>query len=209
MNCRGWNPHIALYVEGDLDPDLTRQVEAHLGACVECRAFAEELQGSQAAVHQLRSEIIENASLNRVRMSVLDQVRRMNESRTWLDRIRMLFWGGMRWRYAVLGGAALAVVSLAAWRLSIKEIPAGPQIAQIAVPPAPAPPPVTVEAHKTTVQAARSVAPKKQRSVKPSRMAVADPPAQEEPPKPDTVVRIFTDDPNVVIYWLLDQTGGL
>ena len=30
-----------------------------------------------------------------------------------------------------------------------------------------------------------------------------------EPPKPkQLVVKLLTDDPNIVIYWLVDQTGG-
>ena len=33
--------------------------------------------------------------------------------------------------------------------------------------------------------------------------------AGDEPrPNPDKVIRIFTDDPNIVIYWLVEDRGG-
>jgi anti-sigma factor RsiW len=206
MNCRGWNPHIALYVEGDLDPDLTRQVEAHLNACVECREFAEELQESQATVRELKNEIIENVSLNRVRSRVLDQVRRMNENRTSLDRIRVWLWGGFRWRYAVLGSVALVAMSLAVWRLTFRETPLAPPAATIPMSPAPV---LAATATESPAPIHAVVVPQKHRAARPVRVAERTGTEKQQESKPDTVVQILTNDPNVVIYWLLDQTGGL
>ena len=81
MNCRGWNLQMALYVEGDLEPEFGRPLEQHLAGCEECRSFAAALRESQAEVRQLRSEAVPAASLNRVRMS--RYVPRQRQSRQW------------------------------------------------------------------------------------------------------------------------------
>jgi len=206
MNCRGWNSHIALYVEGDLERDLVRDLEKHLAGCDECRGFAEDLRQSQVSVRELRAEIVDNASMNRVRDNVLSQVRVIQERRTWLDRVGMFLWSGLRWRYAVLGSAALILVTFMAWRLSIKRVstvPAPPQIA-LSV-PVPAPVTQAPAAQKPAAAVTRTVA----RS--PKRLKAAEPVdvTLEKPNPPDTVVQLITDDPNVVIYWLIEQTGGM
>jgi anti-sigma factor RsiW len=208
MNCRGWHSHIALYVEGDLERDLTRDLESHLTVCDECRVFVEELRESQVGVRQLRSEIVEASSLNRVRANVLDQVRAIQERRTWLDRISILLWGGFRWRYAVLGSVALLAVSIMVWRLTLKQSTVAPVVPQVAV-IAPAPLAATAEAEtpkptpiKRTVTARKRL--KTAAPAEPAAVAVID-----KPKPPDTVMKILTDDPNVVIYWLIEQTGGM
>jgi len=38
MNCKKYEHHIAAYMAGELSPDLTRLVEAHLDTCSDCRA---------------------------------------------------------------------------------------------------------------------------------------------------------------------------
>ena len=196
MNCRGWNPHIALYVEGDLEPDLARQLETHLGGCVECRGFADTLRETQAEMRQLRSEAIETSSLNRVRANVLQQVRAIEEHRTWLDWAAIWIWGGFRWRFALLGSVALVLFAVSLWRMSTTPLPS-PEIASAMLP--------VIEIPKTT-EVAATVVPVQQHMKPQHRLKPAH--RVELEARPDTVVQILTDDPNVVIYWLIDQTGG-
>src|SRR5262249_41105521 len=123
MRCSSFRPDIALYVEGDLAPSQLRVVEAHLAHCADCRTLADELQRSQNELRGLRNEIIDAASLARVRSSVLDQVRQIEERRTWLDRAGMWLWGNVRLRYAILGSLTLLVVGTTLWHTTQQSGP--------------------------------------------------------------------------------------
>jgi len=199
MNCKDWNPHIALYVGGEIEAEMVDRIERHLAECEGCRGFAQELQQCQAEFRQLRNEPLEVTSLDRVRANVLSRVRTLEERRTWLDRF------GFRWRFAALGCAALVVLSLFGWRLATRVVPVHPLIDVVEAPPMarsvePAPPdPVAVPKAKRRV---RSAVPTEAPKVEVVAAAV------EPPPKPDTVIRIFTDDPSIVIYWLVEDKGG-
>src|SRR5262249_25490282 len=140
MNCRGWNPHLALYVEGDLEQDLTQQLEAHLAVCDECQGFADRLRETQFTLRQVRNDIIETTSLNRIRANVLRQVRAIEERRGWIDRLGMLLWSGWSWRYSVLGCVTLILVSAVVWQLTRIASPVEPQPRALAT-PSPVPPP--------------------------------------------------------------------
>jgi len=52
MNCRKYEQHIAAYLAGELSPDLTRRVEAHLDTCCDCRASVTAQQTISAALKQ-------------------------------------------------------------------------------------------------------------------------------------------------------------
>jgi anti-sigma factor RsiW len=218
MNCRGWNPHLALYVEGDLEQDLAQQLEAHLAVCDECREFADTLRETQVTFRQVRNDIIETASLDRIRAKVLRQVRAIEERRGWIDRLGMLLWSGWSWRYSVLGCVALVVVSAVVWRLTRV---AGPIESQPRVVASPKP-----EQAVRPEEAVSAVAESRPAITKPRQVIAAAPgePADvaEAVPVPepipfeavteeqskDNVVQLFTEDPNIVIYWLIDPNGG-
>ena len=216
MNCRGWNPHLALYVEGDLEQDLAQQLEAHLAICDECREFAEILRETQAAFRQVRNDIIETASLDRIRGNVLRQVRAIEERRGWIDRLGMVLWSGWSWRYSVLGCIALVMVSAVVWRLTRVAIPVEPQ-PRLVVTPRPDPRPEeavssAVEKRPAVTKRQRVIAPAR---VEPAEIAEAVPVVKPVPfesvteeQSKDNVVQLFTEDPNIVIYWLIDPNGG-
>ncbi len=195
MNCRGWNPHIALFVEGDLDPEMARQLETHLRACVECWSFFQSLRETQSEIRQIRNDVIETSSLNRVRSNVLLHVRAIDGRRTWLDRAGIWLWGGYRWRYAVLGCVAFVLVAVMMWRES--STPVRLQEIAAAIPPVAEVP----KSAEVAVPISIKKVPNARRRMKPVQ-------TEAPTPKPDTLVQILTDDPNVVIYWLIDQTGG-
>ncbi len=44
QGCRRWLDAIALYVDGDLEADLCRALEAHLRACPDCRVLVDTVR---------------------------------------------------------------------------------------------------------------------------------------------------------------------
>ena len=72
MNCRAFEPLIALYAGHDLDDSA--QVESHLAECPECRQLLEDLQSSQAELREWAADPVDAAFLSEVRSVVLAQV---------------------------------------------------------------------------------------------------------------------------------------
>jgi anti-sigma factor RsiW len=219
MNCRGWNPHLALYVDGDLEQDLTQQLEAHLAVCDECRSFADSLRETQGTFRQVRNDIVETASLNRIRANVLRQVRAIEERRGWIDRLGMLFWSGWSWRYSVLGCVTLIVVSAVAWQLTRLAGPVEPQPRVVANP---APVARPSETESAVAENPRAIA--QPGAIAAARVVPVVAEEEVDAPEPvpleaiteerstersnDSVVQFLTEDPNIVIYWLIDPNGG-
>jgi len=71
MGCRGFERSIALHVEGDLSRRRAQRLERHLADCAACRAFAEDMAASQAAVKALGHRELGEADLAEVRRHVL------------------------------------------------------------------------------------------------------------------------------------------
>src|SRR5262245_15686673 len=207
MNCRGWNPHLALYVEGDLEQDLELELEAHLALCDECQSFADSLRETQVTFRQVRNDVIETASLDRIRANVLRQVQAIEERRGWIDRLGMLLWSGWSWRYAVLGCVALILVSAVAWRLTRLAGPAEPQ-PRVVTSPTPLPRPnetvSSVDENRPAIVQPRAIATARvDPAVTPEEVAAPEPIAFEavtEERSNDSVVQLLTEDPNIVIY---------
>jgi hypothetical protein len=220
MNCRGWNPHLALYVEGDLEQELAQQLETHLAGCAECRSFADSLRETQVTFRRVRNDIIETASLDRIRAKVLRQVRAIEERRDWIDRLWMFLWSGWSWRCSVLGCVALVLVSLVVWRLTRVASPIESQPRVVASPlsdPRPDEAPTAVAESRPVKAQPRHVIAATRTDLANTREdtgaalsapeTIASEAITEEQSK-DNVVQLFTDDPNVVIYWLIDPNGG-
>jgi len=74
MNCKRFERLIALYVEGDLAERQVRKVEFHLAGCAACRRFADELKASQGAMKDLRHETICETDLQAMHRRVIDAV---------------------------------------------------------------------------------------------------------------------------------------
>jgi anti-sigma factor RsiW len=154
-----------------------KQVEEHVTVCADCRELLQDLQASQAAVRQWASEPVDTALLAAVRAGVLSRIE---------DR-RRLIWP---WVAAVAMAAALIAVFLVPPRKPAAESPAPVPIAQT--------PPVSGGADPPV------------RSRRPRRRSVAvrtPPKAHVSEPTPPLVVKMFTDDPDIVIIWLVDKTG--
>ncbi len=178
MSCDKFEPLIALYIENDLAEAEARAVESHLAGCDACREFAAEMRESQAALKALRTEFLDDAVLLQVRTEILSAAS---------HRHRVVAWP----RYAVAAGLVLALLGGWMWQMRPKaRLEPRPIAANVSAPPLPA----TVPAPQARTRLAR---------VRRHRPRVA-PMFKSEP----LVVKMITDDPQVVIYWLVDQNGG-
>ena len=212
MNCQEWEQSIALWVEGDLlSPDRER-VGVHLSSCAACRSFADALAETQTQLKLMRNEDTEGAALQGVRTRVMEELEANRAGTRWLPG-----WG---WTYACGGAAALLALSLGFWVLprdtsdfgvtirgpepvaegstpseAVPLVPSRPEPeAQAAVAEAgpPSPPPGVV---------GNSVRDEYAEIISETRIEPVNEPEMFE-------VKLLTDDPNVVIYWLVDQDGG-
>ena len=212
MKCRYSENDIALFVEGDLEPAKAAELEVHLVTCQACRELETDVRESQTVLKSFRQEMVSSAALSFVRNRVLEEV-----SKT---RVRPL-WG--RWVYGLAGAMFVAVVSVGVILHSGKTTK-NPLLGQggVAAPSNNIPVPLpgadgvvrssipVAEIERTTPSAPSKVATRhllngrSHPSLSKEGTAAAVP---AETPK-ELVVKLLTDDPNVVIYWLVDQKNG-
>jgi len=180
MSCDKFEPLIALYIENDLAQAEARAVESHLAGCDACREFAAEMRESQAALKALRTEFVDDAVFLQVRTEVLSAAAHGQ---------RVVSWP----RYAIAAGLVLALLGGWMWQMRPgARLESRPIAANVSAPPLP----VTVPAPQART---RTRLGRVQR-----RRPQAAPMFKSEP----LLVKVITDDPQVVIYWLVDQNGG-
>jgi hypothetical protein len=227
MSCEQFERHVALHIEGDLPNRQARRLEQHLIRCPACRESAEGLSESQVILKNLRHESVSEAVFQKVRRRVLDEIAAKRQSprpARWMSLFQ-------RWQWQVgLVGAVITLLAVAAIFLSSPEAPEPP------VAKRPEPPPFTTPTHKSAPSIATKHAPARSvaRRSKPraartnrqlpseSNLALVDQnfdllriePFIIEPTKIDVpttsnelVVKLVSDDPGIVIYWLISQKG--
>jgi anti-sigma factor RsiW len=216
MSCSQFEKQIALYVEGDLGGRKARQVEEHLHDCPACRELAEEIADSQAALKGLRAEAVDGVVLERIRRRVLDEVGGQRPSLRY----------AWRWKHALAAGLVVVAVAMSVLlRQQSSEAPVAlaPELPKReVVPPAPPPPAPPVQAARKTPRRRVDVParPSQGRTPVPQELVSPDfeiprieppriEPARIDPPASSNqlVVKLLTDDPEVVIYWLIDTNG--
>jgi anti-sigma factor RsiW len=190
MSCLDFEKLIALDVEGDLPERKAAKLGKHLKACRNCQEFAEKLQASQALLKSLAQESPDMAVLQEVRQRVLDGIASGAEPHRF-----------PAWRFALGAGlAAIAIFAAATlWRPrghgvseSLGEI--SKQSPAEAVRPAP-----TASEHpRVRTEKAKHVL--RQRKQSQGSLSASVKLRQGE----QLTVKLVTDDPNVVIYWLVD-----
>jgi Putative zinc-finger len=199
MNCRYTENELALYVEGDLPPDKTSAVEVHLLSCRACLQVVEELRETQSLFKSIKQEAVSSQALVHLRTRVLGQVAARN--------LRPV-WG--RWVYALAGVAFVAAVAVGVARSHTYRKPVIEQVVQRPSVEPQDPPLQEGMASRAEVVSERPPRPRVRRGL-PSferRGAGETPPAAPAQPPQETMVKLYTDDPNIVIYWLIDQNGG-
>jgi anti-sigma factor RsiW len=192
MRCRYSEHDVALFVEGDLEPAKAAALEVHLVTCGVCRELEADVRESQMVFKSLRQEMVSSAALSSVRSRVLEQV-----SET---RVRPM-WG--RWVYALAGAMFVAVLSVSLVLHSSK--PEIKTVAEVLHPPAVVPSTRPSAAVEPIVPPA-AVERRRHRSSPRNNQIISQPTTSEAPQ--EVVVKLLTDDPNIVIYWLVDQKNG-
>lgn len=175
MTCAKFETDIALYAGGDLPPARIARVEAHLAECAECRALAGELRDEHALLSELREDPLEDAMVAQVRQRVLVEV-----AATTRQPSRPY------WKLAL--AAALLLAAVLAWP---RHHPPKQILALRGAGPRPA----------AASHAAQPAAPLVRNSRRRAHLHRA-PMAQPGPP---LLVQFVTDDPNIVVYWLIDR----
>ena len=233
MKCSRASRLLALDVEGDLQDSQCGPLDAHLRECGNCRNLAAELVDSQALVKSLRRDAVPEAALSSVRRQVLPRIARIDNSPNWGLRVERALMSRFRPRYAMTAIAAILVVSGVfvsgiVWRTGSESIPVAEVIQPV---PEEIPPSINVagrlpdtEPTETVVETPVQSRPLAELGSAGSEVAVAAPtlleprelPARDLPaidsanagPVSQIVVKLVTDDPNVIIYWLIDSEQG-
>jgi hypothetical protein len=219
MKCTYSENDIALFVERDLAPSKAREIEEHLALCDECRELAEDLRETQSVFKSLKQDTVSAGALASVRTKVLAEVGARNVRPAW-----------GRWVYSLAGVAFVAVMAIGVAQYARK--PAAPQVQQFVKSD---PLPASVDASPYRARASRPAVPlrkgdndisfsgpapkskgkpinvnvpleKGDGGRRPQGVAQAE--VLIEPPPKQLVVKLLTDDPNIVIYWLVDEKNG-
>jgi hypothetical protein len=177
MDCKKSQRWIALHVEGDLPGRKAARLERHLAECAGCREFASRMEASQAAWKAVGAEPVDEAALREVRARVLARVAAERPRAFPLWR-----WAAVTAAVALISGTGYVVPNLIS---TLPPPPPGPGPIVVVQPPVPPPRP----------QAVARVVPVR----KPKPVVKAAEPAQP------LLVKLETDDPNVVIYWIVGE----
>ena len=196
MSCPDWESRIALVVEGDLEDAGRHQVDLHLRGCAACRSLAEDLRESQELFKSIRQDMADETMLSAVRSRVLADVGALG-SGNWVERV---LFGGMR-RKAALAAITVMIAGSVIWLSDeprpLQEPRLVPNPAALA---AAAPPPVPVS------ESVRPVPAPKPRARRPRPARVPDAaPIQDEEPAEQVTIKLLTDDPKVIIYWIVEK----
>jgi anti-sigma factor RsiW len=175
--CRKWRERLALAAGGDLDPAGRIAVDRHVAGCAQCAETLAKLEETLEWLQAAHTRPIPEAHLAAVRSRVLAE----------LDARPRRRW----WWLALPAAVALCALLLALpW---VRPAPvAPPPLVASAAPGVPALPTRNLSGQTKTHHPRR--APRHHRAV-----AIVP-----EPPAESITVKLVTDDPNVVIYWLGD-----
>jgi len=184
MNCSDWEERIALHAGGDLPPGEAAEVERHLRECAGCQVLASGLQQSLAWLKAEHDEPLAGAHFSVVRARVVAE---LEHQRRGALRARR-----RAWSYGLAAAAAALVVMLML---------------------RPGRTPVSVRTNRSLTVAALSppavrepVSPPPPHRRVARRVVRADVP--DTPSGEPLIVKLQTDDPNVVIYWIADRKKG-
>jgi anti-sigma factor RsiW len=183
MNCGEWEERLALYAGGDLVPAEKAEVERHLQDCTGCQVFLSGLSEGLQVLRDAHAQEVAPAHFAAVRARVLAELGR-GRRRWWLQR----------WAFGLATAALLLLVVL--WMWPARRSAPQPQVVRVS--PAPE---VPVTAPKGPAPAPVPHVSRRARTPRPAR-----PKPVVEPAKP-LVVKLVTDDPDVVIYWLTETRG--
>ncbi|HTS28951.1 MAG TPA: zf-HC2 domain-containing protein [Bryobacteraceae bacterium] len=180
MNCKDWEERLALYAGGDLPPDQAAAVERHLGECPGCQLFSSGLKEAGQRLAEWHGEPLPAAHFAAVRARVLAE----------LERQRRPFWR-RGWAYGVAAAVMAALLVL----LAVKPRPPVLQPPAVAIdrhPQPAAPEPAADRPAPQPIRPAATPIPRKRHASQPGEQVL---------------IRVVSNDPDVVIYWIADTRG--
>jgi len=187
MSCKDWEERIALHAGGDLAREEAAAVERHLAECAQCRETAAAYGWSLDLLRETHREAMPEAHFAAVRARVLAE----------LGRDRQPVWR-RPWAWVLAGAVAAALVALVF--APGRQQPA-PRTAT-ARPAAPAIKPAVSEPPARPAPVARVARVRSSR-----RKPVVVRPIENGPPGEPLLIKLYTDDPDVIIYWIADRKG--
>jgi anti-sigma factor RsiW len=208
MSCGYSEERIALWIDSsEMDLSITeiRERDRHLASCVACREVILKLRESQSIVKTLRADSVNSAVLVQVHAHVMDRVSELKRPPAWVIQVERSLLFGMRRNYALAGFGSFVLAGCLAlgifWNAQRHEQ------TKSEVPPVPAsllsdmPDSIVVNPPAANVAKA---APVRRVTHTPKKEPLSvDASIPVEPPQ-KIMVKLFTDDPSVVIYWSLD-----
>ena len=207
MNCSTSREYLALWVEGDLPGTQVQVMEEHLASCPACRTFRTELADSQARFRTLIDEPVNVEALDKIREAVLVRTRRGSKTA-----------GGKRplmpaWAYTAAAVLLIALIGWTALRPSPEaepvrtaQVEAVPEEPEVLPAPEVAPPEPVTQPEPVAVAAITEAPAPPAPAIVETETVVADATLNRTQ---SLTVKLLTDDPNVVIYWVVDQVGGM
>jgi anti-sigma factor RsiW len=207
--------NIALLAGGDLDPRENANLQQHIIQCPACSAMLRTYREGRDALSALREEELSAIDYGTVRTAVLDRLP---------GRATRSFW---RWPSLLWAASATAILLALGlgfiWMRSgspsrVAEIP-GPQkaptIGRIASSKAEAPKPApAIRAVRATSNAGPKRASNPARKINRAASSLVagaeknlQPPANQAPVLDDIAIKLETEDPNVIIIWLVSPRG--
>lgn len=235
MTCRYAVETLVLYVEGDLPAAHHEAVKAHVAGCPPCSRICRQLLESQSLLKSLRHEPVDPAVLDEARTNIFAVIENDEDTLGWAVRTERIVLIGLRGRPYALAGSALIATGLVVYGvLGMVDMPDdGRSQATAQAEPAVVPSQVALDEPEelavpapvaSDLEPGRTIdlaAPEKE-IVK----RILEPPAEESPvdARPESterlmveapyaeaeqiLVRVLTDNPKILIYWLLDGSGG-
>ncbi len=204
MNCNGHERDIALLVSGDLPVRKAHRIQQHLAGCNACRRLETQLREDRESLRALRDSSIDNAARNELHERVLAATtqpqasleqdagphRSVSNSRRHPSKFRLA---------VAYAGLAAAIVGLAAiaWTMREPGTPLDRSVQTAMTPPSTQEPLKLNEGSFAETQVSEPPIPV-------TRLVT---PASHQS-KPSVTVRLYTNDPRVVIFLVSDQTGG-
>lgn len=231
MSCRAWRDEIALMVGDEMPPDEAAPVQRHLESCPACRALAAELRADRGILADLAAEAPPVDALERMRRRAVAAVEPSRAAGpTGPGRRGRGIWLGLA--AALLAAAVALGLWTSQVRRQPAVGPAeSPRIADRKAPAeGPSEPPTTSEHPVPTRPPADPTGetnPPTQPAGEPDPTPKPSPEEPEPPRRPDRLargdagptpeqttpsepsepitIRIVSDDPDIVFYWLTDE----
>lgn len=167
--------------EQDIAAELeSAELEQHLQTCERCSEFAQELSKNRAALAGLT---VDPAAFTAVRQRVLSEIQTKRQRKSW-------------WAWSAAAAAACIAILSVAYILPKNPAAPAPLVARITPP----------RIQRTPLQQpVRQVAARHRIHHKFGPEVAKALPAQKTPPI--VAIKMLTDDPNVIIIWLVDRKG--